>query len=332
MKPQRHESIEAAAAAWLAQQDSGRWIDDDERALQQWLNEDTAHRVAWLRLRTAWQRAEQMQLLPAAIHEEPASKPAVPARAHAWFPRRARWATAVAAAVVMSALALVWIGERPPPGEERYSTPVGGLEAITLSDGSRLTLNTHTRARALINEQERRVWLDEGEAFFEVQHDPARPFVVAAGTDRITALGTKFSVRYEGGRTQVTVLEGRVRLDRSVAAKPDGPTAPTVVANNDAAVSQSGSVLVMSKTPEQVQQNLSWRQGRLAFDQLTLGEIAAEFNRYNRKQMVVEGAAAELRLGGSFDAHNVDGFARLVHEGFGLKLDAEGDRIRLSSN
>jgi transmembrane sensor len=332
MNPQRHESIDTAAAAWLAQQDSGRWSPDDERALQHWLNQDTAHRVAWLRLRNAWQRAEQMQLLPPARGNEPASPGALPSRATTWFQRRARWAAAAVAVTVVSVLALVWVGGLVPQGEQRFNTPVGGLEAITLSDGSRVTLNTHTRARALINEQERRVWLDEGEAFFEVQHDPARPFVVAAGADRITVLGTKFSVRHEGSRTQLTVLEGRVRLDRNEAAKPDKPAAPTVVTRNDAVVSQAGSVLVMAKSPEQVQQTLSWRQGRLAFDQQTLGEIAAEFNRYNRKQIVVEGDAAGLRLGGSFDAHNVEGFARLVHEGFGLQLDVQGERIRLSSN
>jgi transmembrane sensor len=331
MRAQAHDTIEAAAAQWLARHDSGRWTSEDERALQDWLNENTAHRVAWLRLRAAWQRADPMQALALEPQDSPPADDA-PARLPQLQPRpRSAWRWAAAAALMLSA-GWLWFGLRAPTGEERYSTPVGGLEAITLADGSRVTLNTRTRARALINEQERKVWLDEGEAFFEVQPDPARPFVVAAGGDRITVLGTKFNVRREGGRTQVVVLEGRVRLDRADAAGSEAKAAPTVITHNDAAVTQSGGVLVMAKTPEQVQQDLSWRQGRLVFDHLTLGEIAAEFNRYNRKQIVVEGDAAELRLGGSFDAHNVEGFARLMHEGFGLKVDIGGERIRLSSN
>jgi transmembrane sensor len=338
MRAPAHDAIEAAAAQWLARHDSGRWTSDDERALQAWLDDNTAHRVAWLRLRAAWQRAEPMQALTQEAQAPQGSPPtddapALPPTRLPQLPPRPRtaWRWAAAAALLMSAGSL-WFGLRAPAGEERYSTPVGGLEAITLADGSRVTLNTRTRARALINEQERKVWLDEGEAFFEVQPDPARPFVVAAGGDRITVLGTKFNVRREGGRTQVVVLEGRVRLDRADAAGSEAKAAPTVITHNDAAVAQSGGVLVMAKTAEQVQQDLSWRQGRLAFDHMTLGEIAAEFNRYNRRQIVVEGDAAELRLGGSFDAHNVEGFARLMHEGFGLKVDIGGERIRLSSN
>jgi transmembrane sensor len=318
--------IEQAAAAWLARRDSGQWTSGDQQAFDAWLGEATAHRVAWLRLQAAWQQADQMQ----ALHREPEGKGIEAPRLARRAPRAA-WAFAAVAAL---AIGLAWFTLRTPSGVEQYATPVGGQEAVTLADGSRVTLNTRTRARALINDVERKVWLDEGEAFFEVQHDPARPFVVAAGNDRVTVLGTKFSVRHEGGRTQVTVLEGRVRLDRAEPAarnKPADP-APTLMTRNEAALSQSGSLLVMAKTPEQVQRDLSWREGRLVFDHMTLGEIAAEFNRYNRRQMLVEGEAASLRLGGSFDAHNIDGFARLVHEGFGLKVQSDGERIRLSSN
>ncbi len=335
MKQIENESIETAAASWLARQDQERWTRADERELQIWLNQSSAHRVAWLRLKTVWMRADQMKALANTNNE---ARKFVPARSNV----RPRWiaATLVSAGFLIAGVFLRAAWE--PAGEEHYSTPVGGLESITLADGSRLTLNTRTRARAVVNDRERKVWLEEGEAFFEVQHDPARPFIVSAGRDRITVLGTKFSVRYESGRTQVTVLEGKVRLDQGTGQDQNlnhadisshaEKTASTLVTNNDLLVSQAGGVLVINKTAEQVQQNLSWRQGRLVFDQMTLGEIAAEFNRYNRRQMVIEGEAAEVRLGGSFDAHNVEVFARLVHEGFGLKLSTDKDAIRLSSN
>ena len=60
-----HEAAEAAAAAWLARQDNAEtWSEEDERALQGWLEQHTAHRVAWLRLRQAWLRADGMRELP----------------------------------------------------------------------------------------------------------------------------------------------------------------------------------------------------------------------------------------------------------------------------
>jgi transmembrane sensor len=336
MNTTRHEDIERTAAAWLARRDGTQWLPKDERELQAWLNEQAAHRVAWLRLQAAWLRADQMRAL-ADLPDLPSDElPGGDARPQAQARTHRRSAMGAAAAVAGLAVgALLWFAARAPGSEERYSTPVGGLKAIALADGSRVTLNTRTRARAVVNERERKVWLDEGEAFFEVQPNPALPFVVTVGRDRITVLGTKFTVRYEAGRAQVTVLEGRVRLDRGDSgnsAEPVQQRVPTIVTHNDSAVMQGGGVLVMAKTTEQVQQALSWRQGRLVFDQMTLGEIAAEFNRYNRKQIVIEGEAAKLRLGGGFDAHNVDGFARLVNQGFGLKLETDEDHIRLSSN
>ncbi len=333
------ERIEADAARWLARQDAGCWTADDQRALDDWLRESTAHRVAWLRLDAAWQRANAMGELPS-LAPAPAEAAAVwtPARAG----RRAWIAFGASAAVVTIA---AWVSLRSPADLEAYSTAIGARESVSLADGSHITLNTHTRARALVNASERKVWIDEGEVFFQVQFDPTRPFVVTAGSARITVLGTQFRVRHERGRTEVTVLEGRVQFDSPAGAKvesaprgsagspvtpPPPPAPPLQLTRNEAVVTEGDSLLLAAKTPEQVRRELSWRQGRLEFEQRTLGEIAAEFNRYNRKQLAVDPTVADLRLGGSFDADNVDGFVRLLRDGFGLKVSEEGAQRRLS--
>ncbi len=333
-----HRKIEETAAAWLARRDAAeRWTAEDEAALQSWLSESAAHRVAWLRLGAAWQRAER---LPALAHlvvgrtdrskvTGASTTPTGVARTERLrdrYRRRAVVGWALAASLALG-IGVAWVLGLHPLGSQRYATQVGGHEAVTLADGSRVTLNTHTRGRAVVNDRERRFWLEEGEAFFEVVHDPARPFVVLAGRDRVTVLGTRFSVRYEGGKTSVTVVEGKVRLDRAQTA--GTPVAPVVMTRNESAVTDGGSVLVIGRTDDQVKRDLSWRQGQLAFDQLTLGEVAAEFNRYNQVQLVVEGMAADLRLSGNFDANNVEGFARLAHEGLGLQVRRDGDRIVL---
>ena len=325
MDIRNHRDIEAAAAAWLARRDAGEhWSDDDERALQAWIAESVAHRVAWLRLDAAWERTERLPALAPA--DTVSAQESRPNRRHR---RRAILGWALAASLALG-VGVAWMVQFYPPGAVRFATEVGGREAVTLADGSRVTLNTHTRGRALVNEQERRFWLEEGEAYFEVAHDPARPFVVMAGKDRVTVLGTRFSVRYEDGRTEVTVLEGRVRLDRGPTGA--APSTPVVMTRNDAVVAQGGSVLVISRTDQQVRDELSWRQGQLAFEQMALGDVAAEFNRYNTVKLVVEGDASDMRVSGSFDAQNVQGFARLAHEGFGLTVRREGNRIVLSGD
>ena len=66
------------------------------------------------------------------------------------------------------------------------------------------------------------------------------------------------------------------------------------------------------------------------FDHTTLAEAAEEFNRYNRKRLVVESAAAQIRIGGSFEAANVDGFVRLLHDTFGLNVAESEGQILVS--
>jgi transmembrane sensor len=52
--------IEETAALWLARKDGGDWSEADQVALTQWLAESTAHRVAFIRLETAWKRARRL--------------------------------------------------------------------------------------------------------------------------------------------------------------------------------------------------------------------------------------------------------------------------------
>ncbi|WP_457326204.1 FecR family protein [Roseateles sp. P5_E11] len=323
-----HDAIQAAAAAWLARKDDvSTWTEEHERSLQDWLNSSSAHMVAWLRLQSAWQIADDIRDLPRPGETD---TPAAPAGRPLRAPRRRAWMGIAASIMFLGVVGLVAnLGVRGP-SEEQFITAIGARQDITLSDGSRVTLNTRTKARALVNSGERKFWLDSGEAFFEIQHDPVHPFVITAGGDRITVLGTKFSVRHEDGRTQVTVLEGRVRLDRVDRAGTERPSASTTLTKNDAAVSQVDSVMVATKSDVQTQKDLSWREGRLEFENVPLREIAAEFNRYNRRQLIVNEDAAALRLSVRFDPHNIDGFVRLIQTGFGVVAHSEGDEVRLS--
>jgi transmembrane sensor len=101
-----------------------------------------------------------------------------------------------------------------------YATGIGEQRLVRLDDGTRLSLNSGTRVRIAYDDSARRVELERGEAYFEVAHNPARPFIVTAGNHQVTALGTVFVVRYETAQTAVTLLEGRV----AVLPVPDSPS------------------------------------------------------------------------------------------------------------
>ncbi|MBZ2448550.1 FecR domain-containing protein [Xanthomonas perforans] len=138
-----------------------------------------------------------------------------------------RWA--IAASVAMLAVLFTLTGGAWHALQHRGWRP-GSDRPV---DGSRLELNTHTQLRAQVDPSLRHVWLDKGEAFFDVKPDPAHPFVIHAGEHRVVVLGTKFSVRQERERLEVAVLEGKVRVEPLVA-KPGRP--PVIVQAGDCCI------------------------------------------------------------------------------------------------
>lgn len=335
--------IEERAAAWLAKRDSGDWTVADEDALQHWLTASTANRVAYLRLEAAWEAAGRLQVFAGAhVPSERQDHPFLEE------PRLALRATSVSApvsegearvsgkvrihhpyrALAASFLVAVAIGAGWYlwPSGPSYRTAVGGVSAVPMVDGSRITLNTDSEVRVAVTETERRVELAQGEAFFDVARDPTRPFVVEAGNERFIAVGTKFSVLRTGDANRLVVTEGRVRVESSAAL-------PTEVPAGGIARSGKAGVLVEKRPVAEAETMLSWRSGYLVFDQTPLADAVAEFNRYNTDKIVIEDASvAGILIGGNFRSTNVDAFVRLLEDGFPIRVAREGERIVLSQN
>ena len=127
-------------------------------------------------------------------------------------PRRTwRWAAAIATAVVLIGGALLWWSSGRV-ATERYTTRHGEMKTWRLTDNSVLHVNTDTALTVRYSRAERLVDIDHGEAFFEVSHEPTRPFRVIAGTANVVAIGTSFDVYREAHSTRVTVASGRVAV------------------------------------------------------------------------------------------------------------------------
>ena len=316
-------ALEQQAAEWLVRREESEWSAADEAALDAWLQESLAHKAAFWRLEHGWRQADRIGALGLDAPEP------VPARGwmDSWWPLAA--AASLSAVLVMAGIASDRTTPVPVVAPTHFATPVGGRRTIPLVDGSKVELNTATVVRAAVNDRHRDVWLDKGEAYFEVAHLAGRPFVVHAGSRTVTVLGTKFSVRRDGGKVTVSVIEGRVRIDD--ADQPDDvPTA--IITAGDVAIAQGPSTLLSAKSQEGVAAALGWRDGILNFDRTSLADAAAEFNRYNSKQIVIADAeTGEIRIGGTFQASNVEAFVRLLHEAYGLRVTATSNQVKLSS-
>jgi transmembrane sensor len=309
--------IEEQAADWLERSICEGLNAEARVSLDMWLTESPAHMVAYLRLNAAWDRTSRLAALRPVPH-----KMAVAVRTKR---RAAGIAAAFITAVLLGAATLLLL---PASDEKTYATALGKRETINLADGSRIELNTGTVLRVTDDAAGRTAWLDRGEAYFEIVHNAKHPFQVVADGRRVTDLGTKFLVRRYTASIEVALLEGRARFDAPVRA---GRAQSALLVPGDVAVSASGSLAVTRKPARQLSDELGWRRGVLVFDNVTLADAAFQFNRYNSGKLVItDPAAARLAIYGTFRTGDVERFARVAQDVFGLRISHLGEQIVIS--
>lgn len=313
----RAESIEQTAGQWLERHDFG--LDADERAaFDEWLAQSVDHRVAYLRLRAAWNRTERL----AALRHPMRPVPAAPQK-KSWpgLLRHAAVLGVIATAATIAALSFT--GKK----EAVYATAVGDREIITLADGSHVELNTDTVLRADINADHRFVTLEKGEAYLDIRHDAKHPFVINAPDYRITDLGTKFVVRTRQDKLEVGLVEGSARVE---ATMPGADAAPVVLKPGDVAIAHAGRIAVVNKNEHRIAEQLGWRRGVLVFDNTALADAVTEINRYNRRQLLIDDPSiAKLTIVGTFPATDLDLVLAAAEDLYGLHITHDGNTIRI---
>ena len=165
----------------------------------------------------------------------------------------------------------------------------------------------------------------EGEGYFEVVHDSARPFRVHAGGSVTEDLGTRFVVRAypELRHVDVAVAEGLVSLHR------DGTSSPsTLSAGQRGRVESDGSVTVMNDAD--VERWLDWTHGGLLLDGVTLGQAASEIGRrYGVRVDVADSSLAARRVSARFRDEPLSRVLDGVADALGVHWTRDGDRVML---
>lgn len=310
------------AAAWFSRERSGEMGPEDALALQAWLDAELAHREAYAEIRHAWGEA-------AAVRADPQ---VMAIREH-WLAshvRRRRLsavrAIAASVAIIVAAGAGVgtwqWVTGPKPLADRTFRTTLGEQRVIELPDGSEVTLNTDTVLRTRADGGKRLVFLEKGQAFFEVAKDAEHPFVVTADGRTVTALGTAFDVRLDEGAFKVTLVEGKVRVEASAPAMAAGAGPQSIKVQATEMV--AGSQLVAPDdeqwrlTRANVITETSWTRGQLVFEDEPLSEVVDELNRYsNRKMVIADASLTNLPISGTFKVGDVDRFIHAV-EAYGV--------------
>ena len=338
---------EIEAGEWLARLDRGDATSADFSAFDRWQAADVRHAAAYARLAATWQALDRIRAVrpgpaepvhidylksaksPSADIANGSSTRRLPGRST--FRRRRSWFAAIACILV--AVAGVWIA-RDAVGPHVFSTGVGGFQRIVLEDRSAIDLNTDSEVRVQLSAHLRKVQLVRGEASFEVAHDPTRPFIVSVGNTAVRAVGTKFDVLRLRGSVEVTVDEGKVVLGAPELLETLTVVPPTIlrVSAGQTALASGDGVKLSTLSKDGVARKLAWQNQMLVFDACPLGDVVAQFNRYNQRQLVIaDPRLATLRIGGYFRPTNLDAFVRVLQSDFDVRVTPDGDQLSLTA-
>lgn len=313
------------AGTWFARMrgpDRERWRSEFER----WRDADPAHGAAYAKAGEQWLEAGAL-----AGTEMGRNRRLPEPRLHLWQMPATRPAFA-AAALVLVALAGFWLLRAPSAVPDAaivaavgpQATRVGEIRAISLADGTRVTLDTDSAVEVQLSRDLRQVRLVRGRARFDVAHDANRPFRVEADGRTVTALGTVFDVGIGPRGVRVSLLRGAVEV-RSVA--PAGRVgAVTRLAPGECFTDLASHPRVV-RFPPGVQQ---WVSGMLDFDGVPLGDVLDQTNRYSeRKIRLGEPSLASERVTGGFRPLPVEHLATALAAAFSLQVERspQGDLV-----
>jgi transmembrane sensor len=285
------------ASAWLARLQSGSISAAEQRAFQLWLQENPTHQDAYNQVQNLWQSST---LDAALLHYAD-----VPIKTRAQH--KLHW-LAAACLIITCAWSLQVLG-LIDTWQADYVTATGEQHSFTLEDGSTVMLNTDSAFQVENSERVRQVRLLRGEAYFNVQPNPNRPFVVRSDSDTVRVVGTRFTVSSRE-QTQVAVEHGIVEC-----ANGRGDKTRLTAGQKSTLKPQNASAVI---TDKDTTQTFAWTKGRLVFKDRKLVDIVTELERYHTGKIVVANSQLrQTRLTGNYKLQDipalVETLAQLSH-------------------
>ena len=328
---------------------SGEYAPEDEADLRAWIAEDQRRAALASELRQVWnatERAPAERDVDAAwtavneqlysekpAHQEPFARQSHRAKRP---PKRGlrrsagSWYSVSAGALIIAAIAFIAVSlydnsftKTATQEAKVFTTEKGQRATIRLADGSRVRLNVDSKLTLPPDfaDSTREVML-EGEAYFDVARDVARPFIVKAGEASVRVLGTSFNVEAYAGeeRVQVAVAEGEVALKADESERQD-----TVVLRPRQLGVASGRHLQAVRHGVDLLRYVAWTKGKLVFTDAPFEEVRRKLSRWYDLQVEMQGPPGTVdRLNATFDNAPLSQILKAV--GAALDLEYSYDR------
>lgn len=193
---------------------------------------------------------------------------------------------------------------------------------VLLADGSHVWINSNSKLYYPENFDETRVVYLEGEAFFEIQKDEKKPFIIHSGSGIIKVLGTSFNVlqsKKEG--LIVNVTEGKVAL---ISEKNQ----------SDSVVLLKGDEGMLLEKEQRVQKSqtadpnfMAWKTGILYFDNVLLSSVAETLSRHYDTNVITTQSAESCKLTSTFDNKSLEEVLEVIELTMNVNIKKEKDKV-----
>ncbi|MPY75120.1 MAG: hypothetical protein GEU87_12750 [Alphaproteobacteria bacterium] len=306
------DAVLQQAVAWLHRVQAAPNDEALLRAVDDWIAEDEAHGRAWALTRKAWTLAGDIRPVFAETWEDrPASTGRKRLAAHGMG--RQRFALAMTAALAACLVLFVAAPELTTWLRASYTTAAAEAREILLEDGSSVHLSADTAISTHFAADGRTVTLLQGEAFFQVSQDSARPFSVKAGALTVTVTGTAFDVALTEATLSVAVASGSVRV--AYAGTPGAQEFALSPGQRLAVDRETG---VPAKATVVAEDIAAWRGGRLVVEDAAVPDVLDAIARYHRGAvLVVSPSLKQRRVTGVFDLRDPARALKVLANPFG---------------
>ena len=248
------DSTRDTAIDWWLRQNNGTLSKKEQADFAAWLAGDEANKAAFEKI---------SKICGTFAARKPGAKPG--------RKRRRSWRKPVTAIAGVVAL-YIFYDDLSVSLRSDYSTGTGETKFVTLEDGSHIELSAKSAIAVHYSPGQRRLSLLQGEAWFEVSPDPARPFIVDATGGTITALGTAFDVDVENDWAHVMVTQHRVAIASG---------GQNVIVEEGQQSAYAKGTAAQPPEPVNIEHATAWQRGKLIFRNRPLGEVVEALGRYH---------------------------------------------------
>lgn len=322
-------------------------ISPSEKAqLETWLAESKANRLTAASVEKAWNASDLLQAevdvdldaefgaLEALLEEDEEEVPPIKGTAtirkiEATPSPRRNWLAMAATILVIAVAAFLFRsafdGSGNNAGEWVSIITENEPHTVTLPDNSTVYLNANSELSYLKEfTADKRMLQLKGEAFFEVEHDAARPFEVQTGAETITVLGTSFNVQTSDNKqTTVYVATGKVQVAQQNNA------AKIVLKKGEQGISNSTTKEVKN-LGQQTANALAWRSKRLEFVDTPISEVIQAVEKlYNITIKLEKENLLTCRFNSTFDNQKANTVLEVISTVLGAEMEKKSTGVYL---